>query len=200
MLRTCSSILLLSGVPRFVQYVSEVARDAGAEINSYEDWNVNYRINEDIVICGSKYLSCINTSDYKKVRLVLKTDETVTEFIKMGITHFIFDYNNVRELAFSFFVSEEDVKETLTITNVISKADKKHYVKGRYDFNFETDSFKYEGVGIYLRKCEKLFLAEWLLLGKKDNSKRSYLCSLRKKFGKTFLADVDRYGSFKEGV
>lgn len=200
MLKTCSSMLLLSGVPHFIQYVSEVARDAEIKVNANEEWNLNYRINEDIVLCGSKFLSCINVEDYDKVRLLLKTDEKVAKFIKMGITHFIFDYNNVRELAFSFFVEEEklDADDKACVSKLLSRIETKRFNQGSYDFDFDRDSFKYEGVGIYLRPSEKVYLAQWLLLHKKDNSKRVTLYRLRKKFGSSFLADVDKYGKFKE--
>ena len=47
---------------------------------------------------------------------------------------------------------------------------------------------------IYLTNTIKKYLAQWLLNGKKDNSKRMILHNLRKKFGNDFLSDVDRFG------
>ena len=54
-------------------------------------------------------------------------------------------------------------------------------------------------VMIYLTDSSKKYLAQWLLNGLKDNSKRMILCNLRKKFGKDFLSDIDRFGQLKGG-
>lgn len=199
MLRTCSSALVLTNVPSFINYISSIGADLNVEIESADAWNVNYRLNAEVIICGSKYLPFINVMDYNKVRLVLRTDETVAEFIEMGITHFIFDYNNLREVSFCFYVEETEKQyDEMTVLDIISKTKVKHFVKGKYDFDFSTNKFKYNGVGIYLRESEKLYIAKWLLLGKKDNDKRVLLFKMRKKFGKDFMRDVDRLGKVKE--
>lgn len=196
MLKTCSSALLLSGAPNFIQYIRDIANDIGVELTVADEWNKNYRLNEEIIICGSRYLSDISVRDYDKVRLILKTDETVSKFIELGITHFIFDYNNMRELAFSFYTDDAQ-KKSLSMNDITMNTDKRHFVRGKYDFNFSTDSFKYDGVGIYLRNSEKIYLAQWLLLKNKDNSKRVMLYRLRQRFGESFLSEIDRYGNVK---
>lgn len=197
MLKICSNALLLSSVPHFVEYATEIAKDIGVELTVADEWNTKYRLSEDVVICGSKFLSKINKSDYNKVRLILKTNETVSSFVEMGINNFIFDYNNQREFAFSFYIDTE-TKQTVTVSNIIQEADCQHYHKGKYDFNFKTDKYLYEGIGIYLRPSEKKYLASWLLLQKKDNKKREILYRLRARFGKEFLSDIDRHGCIKE--
>lgn len=196
MLKTCSSALLISSVPHFVEHISEIAKDVGVELEVTNDWNINYRMNADVVICGSKYINSIDPTEYYKVRLILKTDEGVSKFVKMGINHFIFDYNNVKEVAFAFFVKDE---EDTTLKGITNRTENAIFVTDKYSFNFTKNVFKYEGVGIYLRESEKLYLANWLLLGKKDNDKRILLCKMRKKFGKTFLTDVDRFGQIIGG-
>lgn len=198
MLKVCSSALVLSGVPRFVAYVTEIAKDCGVEVETNESWNERYRLNNDIIICGSKYLSDINIQYYERVRLVLKTTETVNTFVQMGITHFIFDYNNVRELAYSFYIDDQELlSDSSNVSEVIMPIENKHFVMGKYNFNFDTDVYKYAGIGIYLYPMEKVYLAKWLLLGEKDNSKRITLFRLRKRFGKAFLEDIDRKGKWK---
>lgn len=199
MLRTCSSALLLSGVPHFVSHISEIAKDVGVELEVSDEWNINYRLNCEVIVCGSKYLPLIDSVNYSKVRLILKTNETVSEFVEMGITHFIFDYNNTKEVAFAFF-TDEISSDTDTVYNIMTSSGKTCFTNDRYDFNFKMAKFKYCGVGIYLRESEKLYLADWLLLGHKDNSKRVLLCRLRKKFGKAFMQDVDRFGQYKGGM
>ena len=70
---------------------------------------------------------------------------------------------------------------------------------GDYSFQFDKNKFTYKGKPIYLVDSQKRYLAEWLLNGHKDNSKRMVLCTMRKKFGKDFLADINRFGQLKGG-
>lgn len=199
MLKICSKALLLSNVPSFVKYISDISADLGIELDTADVWNINYRLNAEVIICGSKYIPYINVIDYDKVRLILKTNETVAEFIEMGITHFIFDYNNTKEVAFSFFFdAEEKQTDEMTVTDIINKTKISRFTKGKYDFNFLTNTFKYDGVGIYLRESEKIYIAKWLFLNIKENSKRILLFNMRKKFGKDFMQDIDRLGKIKE--
>lgn len=199
MLKICSKALLLSNVPSFVKYISDISADLGIELDTADVWNINYRLNAEVIICGSKYIPYINVVDYDKVRLILKTNETVAEFIEMGITHFIFDYNNTKEVAFSFFFdAEEKQTDEMTVTDIINKTKISRFTKGKYDFNFLTNTFKYDGVGIYLRESEKIYIAKWLFLNIKENSKRILLFNMRKKFGKDFMQDIDRLGKIKE--
>lgn len=196
MLRVCSSILLLSGVSSFIESIQSIAEDIETVLEVSDTWNINYRIYADAVICGSKYLDYIGEEDYSKVRLVLKTNETVMPFIQKGITHFIFDYTNRREVAFSMFTSSNEAEVTETVQSIISQAHNSLFKKGSYFFNFNSDTFRYNNVGIYLRKSEKDYLAKWLLLGQKDNGKRILLYKMRQRFGIKFLTDVDRKGKF----
>lgn len=198
MLRVCSNVLLLSGVASFVSHVTEVANDTETVIDVADTWNVNYRVNADVIICGSKYIDSIDKEDYGKVRLVLKKDETVMTFIRKGITHFIFDYMDKREVAFSMFIDEnEQAKDKRSSLNeIMSEANTSLFHNDRYFFNFASDTFRFKGAGIYLRKSEKEYLARWVLMGNKDNSKRILLCKMRKRFGKDFMQDVDRKGNY----
>ena len=198
MLRVCSNVLLLSGVASFVSHVTEIANDIETEIDVADTWNVNYRVNAEVIICGSKYIDSIGKEDYDKVRLVLKKDETVMNFIRKGITHFIFDYTDKREVAFSMFVDKEkQVKEgQASLSDIMLEAHSSLFHNDRYFFNFASDTFRFKGTGIYLRKSEKEYLARWVLMGNKDNSKRILLCKMRKRFGKDFMQDVDRKGNY----
>lgn len=199
MLKVCSNVLLLSGVASFISHVTEIANDIETVIDVADTWNVNYRVNAEVIICGSKYIDCIGKEDYDKIRLVLKTDETVIPFIRKGITHFIFDHTNKREVAFSMFVDkEEQINERpASLSDIMSEAHISLFHNDRYFFNFASDTFRFKGAGIYLRKSEKEYLARWVLMGNKDNSKRILLCKMRKRFGKDFMQDVDRKGNYQ---
>lgn len=199
MQKICSKALLISCVPNFIKHITEIAQDAGVEIEVVEEWNTAYRLDAEVIICGSRYLPQISTLDYNKVRLVLKTTETVAPFVEMGITHFIFDYTNVKEVAYSFYAEERvETIEDYTVESILCHTQKDSFVTSKYNFNFSSNVFKYNGVGIYLKPSEKKYLAKWLLLGIKENDKRILLCKMRKKFDRDFLADINRYGQLIE--
>lgn len=196
MLKVCSSALLLSSVPHFIDYIKLIAEDNGVTLTVADNWNVGYRLNEDIIICGSHFLESINREDYDRVRLLLKTDEAVCNFTRKGITHFIFDYQNQKEMSFAFYT--EDIVREESLSTILTSINNKRVVTDRYDFDFENGVFKYLGVKVYFSPSERMYLAKWLLLHRKDNTKRVILCRLRKKFGKNFLSDVDNEGYIKD--
>ena len=90
-------------------------------------------------------------------------------------------------------VADSDYDEIIKTSEVVD------FCYGDYDFRFDKSQFKYKGKMIYLTDSSKKYLAQWLLNGLKDNSKRMILCNLRKKFGKDFLSDIDRFGQLKGG-
>lgn len=200
MLRKCKRALLLSDVASFVGMYSQLADEAEVELTVESVWSDRYRITQDVVILGAKYLDNINKIYYDSVVLILKSGESPYPYIKMGISRFIFDHTNQFELYTAFFKEEpvyvNDANKELK--DLVKDYNSSKFCYDRYDFNFLTDTFTYKGKPIYLTKAQKRYLAEWLLHGRKDNSKRMFLFSLRKKFGEDFLTEVDRHGQIKE--
>jgi len=199
MRKICSDVMLLSDNETFINTYKEIALSCEVNLHIESDWNEAYRIKEEVIICGSKYLNQINKAYYGSVVLILKEKENFTSFLKMGIESFVFDYQNVKELSFAFTKAEKKyIKTTVKdMSVVLTDSNSDEYVQGDYAFYFSRNSFYYKGKGIHLTKCYQLFLAEWLLNGNKDNNKRPYLCKMRKKFGKDFLSDIDRFGQIK---
>ena len=119
----------------------------------------------------------------------------------MGIVRFIFNYKNRFELLTALFrpdpviihATDSDYDEIIKTSEVVD------FCCGDYDFRFDKSQFRYKGKMIYLTASSKKYLAQWLLNGLKDNSKRMILCNLRKKFGEDFLSDIDRFGQLKGG-
>ena len=200
MLRKCSNALLLTNVESFSQLYSQYAEELGISLRVEKEWNVRYRVTEEVVICGSKYLESLHRSYYGTVVLILKEGESPAPYIKEGVTRFIFDYQNRYELALALyrpekvFVAQQDtnVKTVLEDSLMLS------FELGDYKFNFQQDRFFYKGKGLYLTKTEKVYLADWLLNGHKDNSKRNCLFNMRKKFGNDFLKNINRFGQLRE--
>ena len=86
----------------------------------------------------------------------------------------------------------------LSLEEIIRDSSVRNFTCGDYDFKFDKDRYFYKGKQLYLANAQKRYLAEWLLHGHKDNSKRMMLCLMRKKFGQSFLTDIDRFGRVKE--
>lgn len=200
MLVKCESVLLLSDVASFSNMYRQLADEVNVNIVVESEWSERYRVKQDLVILGSKYLDKLNSMYYPNAVLILKSDELPYPFIQKGITRFIFDYQNVRELFTALFKPETVMVNTgsLPLEDILKDSAVYNFSYGNYDFKFDKDKFFYKGKPIYLARAQKRYLAEWLLNGHKDNSKRMLLCNLRKKFGADFLKDIDRFGNIKE--
>jgi hypothetical protein len=200
MLKKVNSALLLTDVPAFAERVRALATDAGIDVTVEAEWNKNFRVHDEVVLMGTKYLEKLNESYLPEVVLILKEHESPFPFIKKGVTRFVLDYKDDRGILLSFFKAEPVVlhASSLKLSEIISNCNMQSYCHGDYDFRFDKNVYKYKDREIYLPESVKRFLAEWLLGGHKDNSKRSILFNLRQKLGKEFLADVDRFGNIKE--
>ena len=200
MLTKCKSALLLSDVESFSKTYEAIAEEAGVEFKAERDWSERYRVSQEVVILGSKYLDKLNSTYYPNAVLLLKESENPYTFVQRGITRFIFDYHNKNELFMALFKTEVVTVHTaqLPLEDILKESQIWNYQFGEYDFKFDKDRFFYKNRPIYLANAQKRYLAEWLLNGHKDNSKRMLLCNMRKKFGQDFLADIDRFGRFKE--
>ncbi len=200
MLVKSNAVLLLSDVAKFATSYKALAKKAGVRLNVESVWNKSYRIKEDTVIFGSKYLKDINRAYYPKAVLILKPEENPEPYMAEGITRFIFDFKNSTELRTALYYPEKTVllKGTKQLQEIIKEANTSLFSQGDYCFEFDRNVFKYKGRSIYLCSSQKEYLASWLLNGNKDNDRRIILFNLRKKFGKDFLNDIDRFGQIKK--
>lgn len=200
MLVKCKTALLLSDVESFSKAYEMIAEEIDVELKVESDWSERYRLTEDIVILGSKYLDKLNPMYYPNAVLILKSGENPYFFMQKGIARFIFDYQNKYELFTALFKAEPITVHSahLPLEEIIKDSSVWNFTYGDYDFKFDKDKYFYKGKQLYLANAQKRYLAEWLLNGHKDNSKRMILCIMRKKFGQDFLADIDRFGRFKE--
>lgn len=201
MLVKCKSALLLSDVQSFALAFKAIADEAEVKLSVEDSWNTRYRVSQDVVILGSKYLEFLNEAYYNNAVLILKADESPYQYIQKGITRFIFDYHNKYELFTSLFKTEAVTvhSSNLGLQEILKDCGVWNFQFGDYDFQFDKNRFIYRGKPLYLADSQKRYLADWLLCGHKDNSKRMVLCTMRKKFGKDFLADIDRYGQLIGG-
>ena len=201
MLKKVDKALLISDVASFSDNFSALAEDIGVTLLVEPSWNVKYRVNADTIIFGSKYISEVNEAYYPIAVIILKDGESPAPYIKMGVTRFIFNYNNSYEMICALHKSDSVIVHSGSVEyeEIVKDSVTARYNFGDYDFCFDKNVFKYKGKQIYLSNASKKYLAEWLLNSNKDNSKRMILCNLRKKLGESFLRDVNRYGEHKGG-
>ena len=201
MLKKVKSAFLITDVSAFAHNYTVLAEDAGVLLRTESCWNKRYRINADVVIFGSKHFESINEIYYPISVMLLKEEENPFPYIEKGVTRFIFNYRNNNELLYALYVEESAlVKDSSSeYEEMINSYKIQKYKFGDYDFDFKADRFQYKGKLLYIGSASKKYLAEWLLLGHKDNSKRMFLCNMRKKFGESFLKDVDRFGEYTGG-
>ena len=201
MLKKVKSAFLITEVSAFAHSYTVIAEDAGVLLRTESCWNKRYRINADVLILGSKRFESINEIYYPVSVMLLKEGENPFPYIEKGVTRFIFNHRNNNELLYALYVEESSlVKDSSSeYEEMINNYKIQKYKFGDYDFDFKADRFQYKGKLLYIGSASKKYLAEWLLLGHKDNSKRMFLCNMRKKFGESFLKDVDRFGEYIGG-
>lgn len=199
MLNLCSNVLLLTDIESFAETYRLLALSCEVSLRIEKEWNTNYRIKEDVIICGSKYLKNINRAYYQNIVLILKSSESPFPYVKEGINRFVFDFTDKKELLFAFYKEEKHLiaSSDTDLKNILESANCQEYIKGDYEFHFDTGNFVWKGKPIYLSEANKKYLAEWLLKGNKDNNKRMSLYNMRTRLGKDFLREVDRFGQIR---
>lgn len=200
MLKKSKTALLISTNSDFSSRYMSLAKDVGVVLFTETSWNTCYRVKDDVVILGGKHLDSLNEAYYDRAVIILNEGESSAPYIQKGIQHFIFNYQNKFELITALFYQEPVVvrAQNMKVEEIIREKGVNRFVQKDYDFKFDKDIFLYKGRQIYIRKGEQKFLASWLLMGHKDNKRRTLLYNLRDRFGKDFLADIDRFGRIKE--
>ena len=200
MLKKSKTALLLSAHLSFSDPYKELAESIGVEMHVDREWSTKYRVREDVVILGAKFLPNVNETYYDRVVLILGTGESPAPYIKQGIRRFIFNYKNPYELLTALYYEETKVvvaRGLGSVVDAITDSGTAKFELSDYDFRFDKGVFFYKQRQIYLTEAQRKYLAEWLLTGNKDNGRRMILCNLRKKFGEDFLSDIDRFGRLK---
>lgn len=200
MLQKVQNALLLTTAEKFSNTVQSITDRLGIDLQVEKAWGEKYKISQEVILCSAKYLKDINKEYYKRIIVVLKHTDSLEELIEMGIERFVFNFENLQEIACAFFFPQNKVLYTHSkdLLEIVQNSYITSFCKGDYNFDFLRDVYFYKGKEIYLKKYQKLYLADWLLKHNKDNNRRNTLTVLRKTFGNVFLRDVDRMGKFKE--
>lgn len=200
MLSKVKSALLLTPVDSFAEHYTALAEGIGVRMERRDEWGRMFRMGADVVIYGSRYFDCMNSAYYPSSVIILREGESPEPYIEAGVSRFIFNHRNSYELLCALYKEEAVIVHASGggLEEILRNAPAVRFCFGKYDFRFDENLFAYGGHSIYMPESSKRYLAEWLLRGNKDNSKRMILCNLRKKFGKDFLRDIDRFGQIKE--
>lgn len=197
--------MLITNDNALVERYTALAIEAEIDLKIERIWKPIYRVNTDVVIATSDRLYDIHPIFYTDLSLILNKGELPFNYMNQGVTRFIFDKDNDTELLFAFYKSDVVLPETPVqavkteaLNEVLATCSMVTFREGNYNFNFDLNQFKYKDKEIYLSDKDKIYLAKWLLKGNRDSNKRVTLCNLRKKFGKDFLKDIDRYGELKK--
>ena len=146
MLIRCSSALLLSDVKSFADTYKALAEEAGIMFLVEDKWNIKYRVMQDVVILGSKYLDKLNCAYYENAVVILKQDESPAPYIAKGINRFIFDHNNVNELILAFYKQEKVIvhSSSVDLGSLIKDCNVLNFQFGDYDFKFDRNKYMYK--------------------------------------------------------
>lgn len=193
MLISSKTALLLSKDTDFIARYETVAQLCNVELTVRSEWNERYRINQDVVIAEGELASLV-ASEYKN-RLVLVFSGNIAE-MRAKADRFIFNKENLQELIYAFLKIDNSVKikDTRSVTSIVISSGRSIFKEADYDFDFANSTFRYKGKEIYVSDGQKIVLAKWLLLGERGNNCYVQIHQMRKKFGKDFLSDINKYG------
>lgn len=193
MLISSKTALLLSKDTDFIARYETVAQMCNVELTVRSEWNERYRINQDVVIAEGELASLV-ASEYKN-RLVLVFSGSIAE-MRAKADRFIFNKESLQELIYAFLKIDNSVKvkDTRSVTSIVISSGRSVFKEADYDFDFANSIFRYKGKEIYVSSGQKIVLAKWLLLGERGNNCYVQIHQMRKKFGKDFLSDINKYG------
>lgn len=193
MLVSSKTALLLSKDTDFIARYETVAQMCNVELTVRSEWNGRYRINQDVVIAEGELASLV-ASEYRN-RLVLVFSGSIAE-MRAKADRFIFNKENLQELIYAFLKIDNPVKvkDTRSVTSIVVSSGRSVFKESDYDFDFANSAFRYKGKEIYVSDGQKIVLAKWLLLGERGNNCYVQIHQMRKKFGKDFLSDINKYG------
>lgn len=201
MLRTCSSALLLTTDGSLAECYRSLAPMCNVELTVEDRWNVRFKAEQDVIITEREFMGSIASEYRSRIVMLLRGDDRISE-VRSLCDRFIFSRDNMQELMYAFLVPEDSTgrDEGQSMGEILTSVRRTRFRKGDYDFDFVNGTYRYRGKGIYLTKMQRLMLARWLLLGKRDHNASVHLYQLRKKFGREFLADVSRFGEIRRNT
>lgn len=127
------------------------------------------------------------TANFVNICIVCDKQTKVKELIDLGYRQFIFDYTDVRQLAFHCYqdVYREPVKPKIT------SGREREFVPVERNVNYDSylKEYTFNGQVIYLTEKQKETI-ENLKVRKSTNKERVTLHRLRKKFGEDFFREI----------
>lgn len=191
MLTTGKEVLLLTKDEKLIERYSEIAGVCGFRLEVQREWSSAYRISHDVIVADVDFIQCV--SELYRDRVVALFSGAPGDMFRLA-DRFIFNRESVAELMYSVMRITTDLKVRSGRSVIMQRAGSSEFKHGDYDFDFASNRFSYRGEPIHLSEGQATALANWLLLGMRDNNCSVQLYNLRKTLGKQFLKDVNRYG------
>ena len=193
MLVSNSTALLLTKDEDFINKYKTVAQMCDVTLTVQSEWNKNYRVTQDVIIAEAEFASLI--ADTYRSKLVLVFTGSIAD-MRTKADRFIFNKENLQELIYAFLKIDNSVKvkDTRSVTSIVLSSGRSSFKEADYDFDFASSVYKYKGKEIYVSEAQRVLLAKWLLLGERNHCLSAQLYLMRKKFGKDFLSNINKYG------
>ena len=184
MLCLCSSIILITKNDTVRKKITNFCQKNRIILVTDTAWAIYKAVNEDFIVIDSSLLYT-----KKGMSVSSKYTKRTIPIYEKGFEQCRYDYNQVLlkatedELNFAFLTEVKTKNIRLLFTDFGSVFD-----DGIHKFDFASRVFSFKGEYIYVSDTQISFLYDWLMLKKRDNKKRGLAFTMRKKFGKDFLA------------
>lgn len=195
--------LLITNDETFEKAFLKTAETLNAEVEVKKEWKKIYATDAPIIACDTKTIETIASSYINRVVLYVKKDEKIQDFVSLGVSNFIFDIEDKRQLVLAFTKNEYRDLSTKSWTQsdkllaVLDYAASPVFESEHYYFDFANGNYRYNDTDIYISPTEEIIIAKWILLGIKEKDKLSNISHMRTKFGKEFLSDINDDGTVK---
>lgn len=197
MLKIPNKVLLVTYDDDLTALAQDVAKALGIVLEVGFDLSAKARQGHNVIICDSACLSQVNKYYAYKTVVVLNEAESFVPYVNL-YDRFVFYRRDRIELAYAMYRLCMDERympdKEPTVKGAIERSGKDEYMGGDCMFFFRIDEYWYKGEALKLSQAEKIELANYLLLGIKNQATRTYLYRIRKRVGKDFLAHIPRRG------
>lgn len=183
MLQKASNVFVLTDDKQLKIDLESLAAKHDIGIVVVDSWNSRYDIMADVIISDLSKTGYIGAKFLDKVTIAL-TDMDSFDVDTAEYNNYIFNRRNLDELSFALLKPEIKYLacNSADMADILTTAQISKFIFDGYDFNFQKSEYYYKGEKLYVTKSWELYLAKWLLLGTKENNKRSYLSHMRDKY------------------
>lgn len=195
MLATGKTVLLLSQDIVFIERYQEIAKVCDFTLEVRNKWYDTFRSDHDVIVADTDFIK--HVSVVYRDKLVAVYSGSHNDMYNIA-DRFIFNKDSIPELMYSVMKIKVMDKPVSDRATAILKAGKGTFITDKYNFDFASNTYVADGVPVHFTDGQATALAKWLLLGIKDNNCNVQLHALRKKLGREFLSDINKFGEVRD--